>query len=60
MPDGRILKPDKDFSKEADKHIPDAQELAKVVHLISPKVSIADHLYHIRTTFKRLLRSSHY
>jgi len=30
MSDGRILKPDKDFSKEADKQIPEAQELAKV------------------------------
>ncbi|MCJ1248651.1 hypothetical protein MMC30_005869 [Trapelia coarctata] len=29
MSDGRILKPDKDFSKEADKQIPEAQELAK-------------------------------
>lgn len=30
MTDGRILKPDKDFTKEADKQIPEAQELAKV------------------------------
>lgn len=28
MSDGRILKPDKDFSKEADKQIPEAQDLA--------------------------------
>jgi hypothetical protein len=30
MSDGRILKPDKDFTTEADKQIPEAQELAKV------------------------------
>ena len=30
MSDGRILKPDKDFSKEADKQIPEAEKLAKV------------------------------
>ncbi len=30
MSDGRILKPDKDFSKETDKQIAEAQELAKV------------------------------
>lgn len=33
MSDGRIVKPDKDYSKEADKQIPEAQELAKVVLL---------------------------
>lgn len=31
MSDGQILKPEKDFSNEADKQIPEAQELAKVV-----------------------------
>lgn len=30
MADGQLFKPDKDFSKEADKVIPEAQELAKV------------------------------
>ena len=30
MSEGRILKPDKDFSKEVDKAIPEASELAKV------------------------------
>lgn len=30
MSDGRILKPDKDFSKEVDKQIPEAREIAKV------------------------------
>lgn len=34
MSDGRILKPDKDFSKEADKQIPEAQELANVTFLV--------------------------
>lgn len=32
MSDGRILKPDKDFTKEVDKQIPEAQELAKVIY----------------------------
>lgn len=31
MADGRILKPDKDFTQEADKKIPEAQDLAKVI-----------------------------
>ena len=30
MAEGQLFKPDKDFSKEADKVIPEAQELAKV------------------------------
>ena len=30
MSDGQILKPDKDFTKEVDKQLPEAQELAKV------------------------------
>lgn len=30
MSDGALFKPDKDFTKEADKLIPDAQELGKV------------------------------
>jgi hypothetical protein len=30
MSDGSILKPDKDFTKEADKIIPEALEIAKV------------------------------
>lgn len=34
MADGRILKPEKDFTKEADKQIPEAQELAKVIYLV--------------------------
>ena len=34
MSEGRILKPDKDFSQETDKQIPEAQELAKVNKLV--------------------------
>jgi len=30
MSDGRLLKPEKDFTKEADKQIQEAQELAEV------------------------------
>jgi len=32
MSDGRILKPDRDYTKDVDKQIPEAQELAKVNH----------------------------
>jgi hypothetical protein len=30
MSDGNIFKPDKDFTKDADKILPEAEELAKV------------------------------
>ena len=36
MSEGRILKPDKDFAKDVDKQIPEAQQLAKVSHLALP------------------------
>lgn len=45
MSDGKILKPDKDFSKEVDKQIPEAQELAKVVY---PLVNALETLLIIR------------
>ncbi len=32
MADGQLFKPEKDYTKEADKQIPEAQELAKVVN----------------------------
>ena len=35
MSDGQMLKPDKDFTKEVDKQLPEAQELAKVGHVSS-------------------------
>lgn len=31
MSDGQLFKPDKDFSKEVDKLLPEAEELSKVV-----------------------------
>jgi 26S proteasome regulatory subunit N5 len=30
MSEGQILKPDKDFSKEVDKQLPEAEQLAQV------------------------------
>jgi 26S proteasome regulatory subunit N5 len=30
MSDGQVLKPDKDYSKEVDKQIPEAEQLAQV------------------------------
>jgi hypothetical protein len=30
MSEGKILKPDKDFSKEVDKQLPEAEQLAQV------------------------------
>jgi hypothetical protein len=41
MSDGQILKPDKDFSKEVDKQIPEAEELAKVeLYAITPLAEV--------------------
>jgi len=34
MSDGQILKPDKDFSKEVDKQLPEAEQLAQVCHYL--------------------------
>jgi 26S proteasome regulatory subunit N5 len=31
MSDGQVLKPDKDFSKEVDKQLPEAEQLAQVM-----------------------------
>ena len=36
MSDGRILKPDKDYTTDVDKQIPEAQELAKVSQISAP------------------------
>jgi len=30
MADGQLFKPEKDYTKEADKQIPEAQDIAKV------------------------------
>ena len=35
MAEGRLIKPDKDFTQEVDKQIPEAQELAKVSSIIN-------------------------
>jgi hypothetical protein len=35
MSDGQIRKPDKDFTKEVDKRLPEAEELAKVLSQLS-------------------------
>lgn len=44
MSDNRILKADKDFSKEVDKQLPEAQDLAKVALGHSDKYKTAtDH-----------------
>jgi 26S proteasome regulatory subunit N5 len=32
MSEVQVLKPDKDFSKEVDKHIPEAEQLAQVYY----------------------------
>jgi 26S proteasome regulatory subunit N5 len=34
MSDEIVRKPDKDFSKEVDKQIPEAEKLAKVCHVV--------------------------
>jgi len=38
MSDGQILKPDKDFSKEVDKQLPEAEQLAQVCRYMSPSL----------------------
>ena len=35
MADGQLFKPEKDYTKEADKQIPEAEELAKVLMSLS-------------------------
>lgn len=40
MADGRILKPDKDFTKEVDSQIPEAQDLAKVTFTFLPLLTV--------------------
>src|SRR6266699_627787 len=42
MSDGQILKPDKDFSKEVDKQLPEAEQLAQVCRYISPLLRTQD------------------
>ena len=42
MSDGALFKPDKDYSKEADKIIPEAEALAKVDQFILPQGYDAD------------------
>lgn len=43
MSDGALFKPERDYSKEADQVIPDAQELAKVAtYLVSPQDLVID------------------
>ena len=55
MADGQLFKPDKDFTKEADKVIPEAQELAKVA-LRDTSKSYWINMCH-RTMFKQLSKS---
>ena len=40
MADGQLFKPEKDYTKEADKQIPDAYELAKVRDAVGLSESI--------------------
>lgn len=41
MADGQLFKPEKDYTKEADKQIPEAQELAKVAKAFMIAYSIS-------------------
>ena len=52
------MKPDKDFTKEADKQIPEAEELSKVFLLsLLSRLALAKALT-IRTMFSQLSKSS--
>ena len=54
------MKPDKDFTKEADRQIPEAEELAKVTLLsLWSHLTLAKALA-VRIMFSRLSRSSLY
>lgn len=58
MSDGRILKPDKDFSKEADKQIPEAEELANVILPVYRLVECTLFTdWRLRAMFKQQLRN---
>ena len=59
MSEGRILKPDKDFSKDVDKALPEASELAKVPGTYSNHARL-DADYSARAIWAPLLRSSRY
>lgn len=45
MADGQLFKPDKDFTKEADRIIPEAQELAKVARYTTFAKASNSHFY---------------
>ena len=42
MADGQLFKPEKDYTKEADKQIPEAEELAKVGQVNKTVVEFAN------------------
>lgn len=61
MSDGRIFKPEKDFSKEAAKQISEAQELANVTLLVYRVVKcnlLTD--WRLRAIFKKQSRNFQY
>jgi hypothetical protein len=51
-----VLKPDKDFSSEVDKQLPEAESLAKALCLL-PKFSNSTNMMFCRVTFKAPLRN---
>ena len=60
MSDVQVLKPDKDFSKEVDKQIPEAEQLAQVLTRSSPigfKANVCRQMSQVRSRSSRRWRS---
>jgi hypothetical protein len=57
MSEGQILKPDKDFSKEVDKQLPEAEQLAQVRRTRPPTLNVKLTLYSDRQMLLERSRS---
>jgi hypothetical protein len=57
MSEGQILKPDKDFSKEVDKQLPEAEQLAQVRGTSAPTLNVKLTLYCNRQMLRERSRS---
>ena len=54
MADGQLFKPEKDYTKEVDKQVPEAEELAKVYHLRFPVSKKIANVFYCRAMFSQL------
>ena len=58
MADGQVLKPDRDYSKEVDEQLPQAEELAKVLQRVPSLFRIGKTDNMDRITSKQPLKNS--